>query len=204
MVICWPGLEQHLLIALVGVPREAQEDQHDADVDDVAAVAPLVAADEPDERGEQIGAGVLPPDLRAAPELLPNRPDDKGAQREAGERRPLPEAERERPRTVTRPTPTGNRNESRRLVSVDFRQASNGPTPVSNSMTKPIGTIHLLKNGATTVRRLPVTASLSVGNIVAKRTNSAENSRIQLFTRNAASRETHESSSLRALRSGNR
>ncbi|PYR68262.1 MAG: hypothetical protein DMF88_09970 [Acidobacteria bacterium] len=55
-----------------------------------------------------------------------------------------------------------------------------------------------------TVSRWPVTASLSVGNIVAKRTNSAANSRIQLLTRNAASREDHESSSLRERSSGSR
>ena len=32
----------------------------------------------------------------------------------------------------------------------------------------PIGAIHWLKNGAATVMRVPVTASLSVGNIVAE------------------------------------
>ena len=69
---------------------------------------------------------------------------------------------------------------------------------------RPIGAIHLLKNGAATVRRSPVTASLSVGNIVANRTKNAENSRIQLLTRNAASRDIHESSSLRARSSGSR
>ena len=52
--------------------------------------------------------------------------------------------------------------------------------------------------------RSPVTASLSVGNIVANSTKKALNSRIQLLTRNAASRETHESSSLRARSSGSR
>src|SRR5437899_3322079 len=98
----------------------------------------------------------------------------------------------------------GHRNELRRLLSVDFRQASRGPTPVSISRTRPIGTIHLLKNGCATVMRCPVTASLSVGNIVAKRMKKAENRRIQLLRRNAASRDTHESSSLRALRSGRR
>ena len=69
--------------------------------------------------------------------------------------------------------------------------------PVSTSRARPIGAIHLLKKGGPTVSRSPVIASLSVGNIVANRTNSAENSRIQLLTRNAASRDTHESSSLR-------
>jgi hypothetical protein len=95
-------------------------------------------------------------------------------------------------------------NESRRLVSDDLRHASSGPTPVRNSRTKPIGTIHLLKNGAATVSRSPVTASRNVGNMVANRTNSAENSSTQLLTMNAASRDIHESSSLRAFRSGSR
>src|SRR6185369_9772653 len=45
---------------------------------------------------------------------------------------------------------------------------------------------------------------LSVGNIVPNSTKSAANSITQLFTRNAASRESHESSSLRAFSSGSR
>ncbi len=76
--------------------------------------------------------------------------------------------------------------------------------PVSSSRIRPIGRIHLLKNGAATVSRSPVTASLSVGNIVAKSTKNAENSRIQLLARNAASRDTQESSSFRARSSGRR
>ncbi len=76
--------------------------------------------------------------------------------------------------------------------------------PVSTSRMRPIGIIHLLKNGGPTVRRSPITASLSVGNIVANRTKKAENSRIQLFARNAASRETQESSSWRERSSGSR
>src|SRR5687768_5502685 len=99
---------------------------------------------------------------------------------------------------VTIAADTGQRNESRRLVRVDFRQASSGAMPVSSSRTRPIGTIQTLKKGAATVRRSPVTASLSVGNIVAKRMKKAQNSRIQLLARNAASWDTHESSSLRA------
>ena len=67
-----------------------------------------------------------------------------------------------------------------------------------------MGTIHALKNGGPTVMRCPVTASLSVGNIVANSTKNAQNSRIQLLAMNAASRDTHESSSLRALSSGSR
>ena len=76
--------------------------------------------------------------------------------------------------------------------------------PVRSSSISPIGSIHLLKNGGPTVRRSPFTASLSVGNIVANSTKKAENSRIQLFARNAASRETHESSSWRERSSGRR
>ena len=75
------------------------------------------------------------------------------------------------------------------LLMEDFRQPSSGPTPVRNSRMSPMGAIHLLKNGAATVSRVPVTASLSVGNIVPNRMKKAENNRIQLFTMNAASRE---------------
>ena len=85
-----------------------------------------------------------------------------------------------------------------------MRHASSGPMPVSVSRIKPIGSIQRLKKGAPTVSRSPVTASLSVGNIVAKSTKNAEKSRIQLFARNAASRETNESSSWRARSSGRR
>ncbi len=84
----------------------------------------------------------------------------------------------------------------------DLRHARSGPTPVRNSRTKPTGVIHLLKNGPATVSRSPRIASLSVGNIVAKRTKNAANSSTQLFARNAASRDAHESSSLRARSSG--
>src|SRR5688572_22604141 len=120
----------------------------------------------------------------------------------------IPELQTRTPRAIiapptVSPATVGHRNCSRRLAIVDLRHASSGPTPVSSSSTSPIGTIHLLKNGGPTVMRCPgppvyhpVTASLSVGNIVAKMTKNAQNSRIQLFSRNAASREAHESNSL--------
>ena len=76
--------------------------------------------------------------------------------------------------------------------------------PVNRRRISPIGAIHLLKNGGPTVRRCPVSASLIVGNIVAKSTKIAANRRIQLFTRNAASRDAHESSSWRERSSGSR
>ena len=85
-----------------------------------------------------------------------------------------------------------------------LRHASSGPMPVSTNSIRPIGTIQRLKNGGPMVMRSPVTASLSVGNIVANSTKNAQNSRIQLFTRNAASRDAHESSSLLARSSGSR
>ena len=77
-----------------------------------------------------------------------------------------------------------------------------GPTPVRNSSTSPIGTIHLLKNGGPTVIRSPVTASEIVGNMVANRMKNAANSRIQLLTVKAASRDSQESSVARERSSG--
>jgi hypothetical protein len=107
---------------------------------------------------------------------------------------------------VTAQASDGHRNCSTRFRTVDLRHASSGPVPVSSSRIRPIGNIHLLKNGGPTVRRcsLPRSASLNVGNIVANSTKNAENRRIQLFARNAASRETHESSACRERSSGNR
>ncbi len=52
--------------------------------------------------------------------------------------------------------------------------------------------------------RSPVIASLTVGNIVTNRMKNAENSRIQLLSMKAASRDAHESSSLLARSSGSR
>ena len=77
-----------------------------------------------------------------------------------------------------------------------------GPTPVRKSSTRPIGTIHLLKNGGPTVIRSCATASEIVGNMVANRMKNAANSRIQLLTVNAASRESHESRVARERSSG--
>src|SRR5688572_24270834 len=105
---------------------------------------------------------------------------------------------------VTRPVVTGQRNWCLRFDTDVLRHASSGPMPVSSNNIKPIGTIQRLKNGGPIVMRSPVIASLSVGNIVANRTKNAQNNRIQLLTRNAASRDAHESSSLLARSSGSR
>src|SRR4030095_5818438 len=106
--------------------------------------------------------------------------------------------------TVTIADATGHKNCWRRLASVDLRHASSGPTPVRNRRMNPTGVIHLLKNGAATVFRPSPTASLNVGNIVAKSTKNAENSSTQLLMRNDASRDTHESSSFLARNSDRR
>src|SRR4030095_11721887 len=105
---------------------------------------------------------------------------------------------------VTSPDSTGHMNEYFRFEIDVFRHASSGPMPVSSNSVRPIGTIHRLKNGGPIVMRGRVPASLSVGNIVANKTKKAQNSRIQLLTRKAASRDAHESSSLLARRSGSR
>src|SRR5688572_3348028 len=105
---------------------------------------------------------------------------------------------------VTTADVTGHRNWYFRLDTDVLRHASRGPMPVSSNRVRPIGTIHRLKNGGPMVMRSPVIASLSVGNIVAKSTKNAQNSRIQLLTRKAASREAHESSSLLARSNGRR
>ncbi len=105
---------------------------------------------------------------------------------------------------VTTPAAVGHMNWFVMLRSVDLRQASSGPTPVRNSRIKPTGVSHLLKNGAATVLRPSPSASLSVGNIVENSTKNAANSSTQLLARNAASRDVHESSSLRARSIGNR
>jgi hypothetical protein len=60
-----PGLERQVLfVLLVALPGEAEEHQHDAEVDDVAAVAAALAADEADQRGDDVGAGGALADLR--------------------------------------------------------------------------------------------------------------------------------------------
>ena len=47
------GLQLHLFVLLEALAGEAEEDQHDAEVHDVAAVAALVAATRPIERREE-------------------------------------------------------------------------------------------------------------------------------------------------------
>jgi hypothetical protein len=67
-----------------------------------------------------------------------------------------------------------------------------------------MGTIHLLKKGGPTVMRSPTNFSEIVGNIVANMMKNATNSRIQLFSVKAASRDSHESNVPRDRSSGMR
>ena len=83
-----PGFSRNSSSFFERVAPEAQEDQHDPEVDDVAAVAALVAADQADDRREEIRAGVPAPDVAAADELLRDGAGHEGAQREAQARRP--------------------------------------------------------------------------------------------------------------------
>ena len=101
-------------------------------------------------------------------------------------------------------TETGKRNCLASICSDARRQAISGPTPVSSSSTSPTGAIHLLKNGGPTVIRFCVIASDSVGNSVAVSTKKAPPRSTQLLTKNANSRDTHESSSPRDRNSGSR
>src|SRR5688572_7115383 len=88
------GLEQHLLVLLEAFAGEPQEHQDNADVDDIAAVAALVARHETDERGEHVGAGSVLADPGAAPELLADCPDYEPAQRETDSGCPDADAKR--------------------------------------------------------------------------------------------------------------
>ena len=64
-------------------------------MNDVAAVPALVAADETDERRDDVGAGRAAPHVGAADELLNDRSSDERAQPEAQARDPQPNPEGE-------------------------------------------------------------------------------------------------------------
>src|SRR5712671_941722 len=81
-----------------------------------------------------------------------------------------------------------------RLSVEVFRHASNGPTPVKNSSSSPIGMFTLLKNGAPTLMRSPVNHSEKTGNSVPERTATQATSSSKLLNRKLDSRETMESS----------
>src|SRR5580693_6879930 len=92
------------------------------------------------------------------------------------------------------PATNGQRKLRRRPSSDVLRQASNGPTPVSKSKNRAIGTFTLLKNGGPTLILLPVNHSEKTGKRVPNKTAKQAASRIKLLKRKLDSRETSESS----------
>jgi hypothetical protein len=127
-----PRLELRFFLLLEAFPGEAEEDEHHAEVHDVAAVAPLVAPHEPDERREDSRCR-----WRAAAPRAPRQnswpmvPTTNGAQRES--RCPTshtrtPEA-RAPPRPVASPERHRNQKRIAQVTTVDLRHASSGPMP---------------------------------------------------------------------------
>ena len=78
-----PRSQQHLRVELVAGPGEPEKHQDNPDMDDVAAIATPRPRDQPDERGEEVGAGRSAPDEGAPHELLPDGAAHERAQREA-------------------------------------------------------------------------------------------------------------------------
>src|SRR5215813_3668849 len=95
---------------------------------------------------------------------------------------------------ATTASTVGTRKLRRRLSSEVCRHASNGPTPVSKTRNKPIGTLTRLKNGGPTVTLLPVTHSDKTGNSVPHNTAKHDTRSTRLLNRKLDSRETSESS----------
>ena len=96
-VACWPGLSNTCSSCLNPSPAKPEEEEHDPDVDDVAAVAALVPPGQSDERGEDVGARDALTDTRPAPELLSNRAHHERTEGKAEARCPDPDAQREQP-----------------------------------------------------------------------------------------------------------
>ncbi len=82
------GFQQDRGRLLVALTRESEEHQHDADMNDVAAISTPRASDEADRRGKQVGAGAFAANDRSAPELLPDRAEHEARQHKADARRP--------------------------------------------------------------------------------------------------------------------
>jgi len=81
----------------------------------------------------------------------------------------------------------------RKLSPEVFLHASNGPTPVRNSRSRPSGIFTLLKNGAPTLMRDPVNHSEKTGKSVPDRIAMHATSSTRLLNRKLDSRETIES-----------
>ena len=129
-----------------GGAGDADEDDHDAEVDDVAAVAARVAAREQDHAGKDVLAGLSADDVGAAQKLGRNGGDDAGGEREGNQRiEAWPDRSRgealPRCRTIAVVTmAAAGRMKLRRMLLKDaLRQASSGPTPVRKSRNRPMG-----------------------------------------------------------------
>src|SRR6266478_3565833 len=81
--------------------------------------------------------------------------------RTAGAKTPVP---------ASKPTISGHPKLRFKLSVEVLRQASNGPTPVRNRSSNPIGIFTLLKNGAPTLMREPDNHSENTGKRVPERT----------------------------------
>src|SRR3954453_5774107 len=98
----------------------------------------------------------------------------------------------------------GHRNARRKLSKELRRQAISGPTPVRNRRNSPIGTLILLKNGASTEIFSPVTASEITGNRVPQSTEKQLATRTRLLNMKLDSRERTLSSCASDLRKSRR
>src|ERR1700722_11210306 len=92
------------------------------------------------------------------------------------------------------PPATGHLKFRHRLSMEVRRQASSGPTPVSNKRNSAMGIFTLLKNGGPTLMRLLVNHSEKTGNNVPQKTAKHAASSTKLLNRKLDSRETSESS----------
>ena len=197
-VVC-AELHQDLLVLLEALAGKPEEHQHDAHVDDVAAVAARVRPTRPIIGGHDVGPVAR---LRTfAPRqnsctIVPTTNAQNAKQSPEAQMR-MPSAYDGRAGDDRRHAGQRNRCtrfDDRRLAPREQRRDARQQQQDQADRQHP-----LVEERRTDRQPLPVIASLSVGNIVANRTKNAENNSIQLLKRNAASRETHESSSLRAL-----
>src|SRR6266852_2466075 len=170
------GLQRRFGLGLVRHPREGDEQDDQAGVHDVAAVATPVARDETTE-GEDVRLGVLA--VAGAP-----APSDTSS--------------------VRPPAVAGTANWRRRLGSEARRQAISGPIPVRASKARPRGMFTRLKNGGPTVTLVPCTSSERIWNNVTDSTENAIPIRSKLLNRKLASRLTIDSSRVSAPSNGSR
>src|ERR1700685_3661653 len=95
---------------------------------------------------------------------------------------------------ATRPISSAQPKLRFKLSSEVLRHASNGPTPVNNNSSRPMGMFTLLKNGVPTLILFGVNHSERTGKSVPESTVTQDTSKIKLLNRKLDSRETTESS----------